>query len=350
MKRLMRIFSLALLVGSFGVLVFGQAEIWGAVDTLKYKKDPPYTIGLDIYWLGNSWSVQFAEEAKYEASLRSDVIKELYITDSEGRVEKQVANLEDLIAKRPDIILVCPLSQTALIPVLEKAKAAGIPVIFYGGFARTEKVRELITAEVSVDDVAWGKMLAEWFVQKLGGRGKIICLSGLAGSDVADDRWQGALSVFKQYPEIQILAHEYADWSYPKAKAVMATLIPAFPEIDGVWSDGASMSLGALDALEEAGRPLTFITGEDYNGFLKAWITKKFDSVVVSKPPYIGSEAILTALKILRGEAVPKHIDLLPPIISTIEDAEKFVRWDLPDEFWVHTRLPDWKLKEIFGG
>ena len=331
------------------VMALGQAKIEGAVDTLRYAKAPPYKIGLDIYWLGNSWSIQFAEEAKYEASLHKELIAELYITDSEGSVAKQVANLELLLAKEPDIILVCPLSQTALIPVLEKAKSKGIPVIFYGGFARTPEVADLITAEISVDDVWWGQVLAEWFVKRLNGKGNIICLSGLAGCDVAEDRWLGAQEVFKNYPEIRILAHEYADWSYAKAKLVVTNLLPAFPQVDGVWSDGASMSVGALDAFIEAGRPVPIITGEDYNGLFKRWINEGLDLIALSKPPYIGSEAIRVALKILRGEAVPKHIDLMPPIITTAADAAKFVRWDLSDEFWCHTRLPDTVLKRLFG-
>lgn len=340
---------LVLWVFFFSILSFGQAKIEGLVDTLRYTKAPPYKIALDIYWLGNSWSVQFAEEAKYEAALRRELISDLYITDSEGSVEKQVANMELLLAKNPDIILVCPLSQTALIPVLERAKAKGIPVVFYGGFARTPEIADLITAEVSVDDVWFGRVLAEWFVEKLGGKGNIICLSGLAGSDVAEDRWLGAQEVFSKYPGIKILAHEYADWSYAKAKLVVTNLLPAFPKIDGVWADGASMAVGALDAFIEAGRPAPLITGEDYNGLFKRWIKEGLEIIAVAKPTYIGSEAILTALKILRGEAVPKHIDLMPPIIVSSADAAKFVRWDLSDEFWCHTRLPDSILKMLFG-
>lgn len=343
--RVVRQLMVVILVCSIGMLAFGAR-----VDTLKYRKAPPYRIGLDIYWLGNSWSVQFAREALYEAKLHSDVIKEVITTDSEGSVAKQVANLERLVAEEPDIILVCPLSQAALIPVLEKAKAKGIPVIFYGGFARTKEIKDLIVTEISVDDVAYGATLAKWLVEKLGGKGNIICLSGLAGCDVAEDRWEGGMSVFKQYPGIKILAHEYADWTYPKAKAIVASLLAAYPEIDGVWSEGAAMSLGALDAFEEAGRPLPFITGEDYNGFLKAWIQKGFDTIIVAKPTYIGSEAIRVALAVLGGEGVEDHIDLTPPPITSIEDAKKFVRWDLPDSFWCHTRLPDKELREIYGG
>ena len=350
MKSLEIAVLLAVLLGLFGVMGAAQALISGSVDTLQYMKAPPYKIGLDIYWLGNSWSVQFAEEAKYEASLHSDVISELYITDSEGKVEKQVANLEALIAKEPDIILICPLSQTALIPPLKKAKEKGIPVIFYGGFARTKEVEELITAEISVDDVLWGRLSAEWLVDKLSGKGSIIALSGLAGCDVAEDRWEGATSVFRKYPDIKILAHEYADWSYPKAKAVMSTLLPAFPEIDGIWSDGAATALGVIDALKEAGRPIPPLIGEDYNGFLKVWIKEGFDTIIMAKPTYIGSESILVALKVLRGEAVPKHIDLTPPMITSTEQAKKFVHWGLSDEAWCRTRLPEEKLKELFGG
>lgn len=319
------------------------------VDTSKYKKEPPFTIGFDVYWLGNDWSVQFAEEFKYEASLHKDLIGKLIITDSKGEVAKQVNNIEDLVARNVDIIVVTPLSESALIPAFRKAKAKGIPVISNAIFVKSPEGRELVTSQVNAGDFEYGRVLGEWLANELKGKGKIVALSGLAGVETAELRWEGAMSVFKRYPDIKVIAFEYADWSYPKGKSVMASLLPAHPEIDGVWSSGAGMTRGAIEAFEEAGRPLVPMTGEDNNGFLKVWLKRKdiFNSIAVSKPTYIGSEACRLALKVLQGEPV-YDINIISVPVITEEDLEKYVRPDLPDSLWLRTRLPEWKIQEIF--
>jgi len=319
------------------------------VDTSRYKKDPLFTIGFDIYWLGNSWSVQFAEEFELEASYHRDVIGDIVITDSEGKVAKQVSNLEDLVARNVDIIVVTPLSESALIPVFRKAKNKGIPVVSNAIFVKSPEGRALVTSQVNAGDFEFGRVIAQWLADELGGSGKIIAISGMAGVETTELRWEGAMSVFKKYPGIEVLAREYADWSYPKGKSVMASLLPAYPEIDGVWSGGAAMTRGAIEAFEEAGRPLVPMTGEDNNGFLKVWLERKdtFNSIAASKPTYIGSEACRLALKILQGEPV-NDINIVSVPIITNKDLEKYVRPDLPDSLWLRTRLPESKIQEIF--
>ncbi len=319
------------------------------VDTSVYKKNPPFTIGFDIYWLGNSWSVQFAEEFKYEASLHQALIKEIVITDSKGEVATQVNNIEDLVARNVDIIVVTPLSESALIPVFKKAKNKGIPVVSNAIFLKTPEARELVVSQVNAKDAEFGRVIADWLAKKLNGKGKIIALSGMPGVETSELRWEGAMSVFKDYPDINVLTREFADWSYPKGKTVMASLLPAYPEIDGVWSGGAAMTRGAVEAFEEAGRPLVPMTGEDNNGFLKVWLERKdrFDSIAASKPTYIGSDACRLALQILQGEPVYDINTVTVPIITN-EDLEKYVRPDLPDSLWLRTRLPESKIQEIF--
>ncbi len=319
------------------------------VDTAQYKTEAPFTIGFDVYWLGNSWSVQFAEEFEYEASLHGDLIGEIVKTDSEGNTAKQVNNIEDMIARDVDIIVVTPLSEQALIPVFRKAEERGIPVISNAIFLQTDEARELVTSEVSVRDWEFGRVLAQWLVDELDGEGDIIALSGLAGNNTTEQRWAAATHVFDQYPGINVIAHEYADWSYPKAKSTVASLLPAHPDIDGVWSGSGNMTRGAIEAFEEAGRDLVPMPGEDNNGFLRAWYERRdsFTSLAAAKPTYIGSEACRVALQILQGQPV-KDVTILEPPVITQENLENFIRMDMPDSMWVQTRLPEERLSAIF--
>lgn len=305
-----------------------------------------YTIGYDIYFVGNTWSVQMMQEFKGAAERHKDELNPVVYTESEGKVDKQIANIEDMIAKKVDAIIVTPNSPSAIAPVLDKASAAGIKVILCAAKADTDNY----TALVTVDDVDFGRAGAQWLADKLGGKGNIIALNGIAGISVSDDRWKGAKEVFDKYPDIKIVGVQGADWDYAKAKAATANLLAANPKIDGVWSQGGEMTLGAIEAFQAANRPLVPMTGEDNNGFLKKWKELQpsgFTAVAASKPTWLSAESLEVALKALKGEPVTKD-DYIPAPTITDSNLDKFVRPDLPDSFWTQTKLTDDQIKALF--
>jgi len=312
------------------------------------KKEGPFVIGVDIYYAQNTWSVQSAEETKAAVRRNADRIKEVYYTDSEGKAEKQVANIEDLIAKKVDAIILSPISPTAAAPVIEKAVAQGIVVVINGTAVETDKY----TAAVDVDDKAFGTVLAEWLVEKLGGKGNIIALNGIPGISTSELRWEGAKEVFDKYPDIKIVGMASADWDYAKGKTATANLLAANPQIDGVWSQGGEMTRGAIEAFQAAGRPLVPMTGEDNNGFLKVWKQLRdsgssFDSIGASKPTWLGALAVETALDILEGKPYQK-LNRLPVPTITSENLDEYVRPDMPDALWANTKLTDDEIRALF--
>lgn len=309
-----------------------------------------YKIGFDIYYAGNTWSVQSAEEFKAAAKRHSDVIEQVYYTESESKAEKQIANIEDLISKKVDAIIMSPISGPGASRVIDKAVAAGIKVFVTGNAGlETDKY----TACVTVDDKAFGTAGAEWLVKAMGGKGKIIALNGIAGIQTSALRWEGAKEVFDKYPDIQVVGQASADWDYAKAKMATANLLAANPQIDGVWSQGGEMTRGAVEAFQAAGRKLVPMTAEDNNGFLKVWKTlkgtDKFDSIACSKPTWLTAECLEVALKALKGEAVTK-VQVLPVPTITAADLDKYVKADLPDSLWCNTRLSADDIKTLFSG
>ena len=305
-----------------------------------------YKIGYDVYWVGNSWSVQLAEEFKAEVARHPDEIASVDYVQSDLKSDKQIANIEDLITKGVDAIITTPISPTALIPTLKKARAKGIKVILLASTIRSQDYDALVT----VDDVDFGRVGAQWLADKLGGKGKIIALNGVAGISVSDDRWNGAKSVFDKYPGISVVSAANASWDYAQAKVAVSNLLAANPQIDGIWSQGGAMTLGAIDAFEAAQRPLVPMTGEDNNGYLKRWAalrSKGFSSIATSKPTWLGSEALKVALSLLKGETV-KRDDVFPVPVIDDSNLDKFVKPDLPDSFWNNTRLSDDQVKAIF--
>ena len=170
---------------------------------------------------------------------------------------------------------------------------------------------------VGTDPEKKGKTLGGWLNKALGGKGKIVGLGGLPGNSYTAAGWAGAKAAFD--PGIEILAFQDAYWEEDKAKVIMADLITAYPEIDGVWCDGAQVATGAMKALLAAKRPLVPVISDDYNGLLKLFKAEK-----------------------------PTH-QILEPTLITAANYEKFLRPDLPDGVFTDTSLSDGALKKIFG-
>ncbi len=303
-------------------------------------------IGYDIFFAGNTWSVQLNKEFSAEAERQKDRIASVVTTESQAQLQKQIANIEDMITRKVDAVILTPASPTALIPVLKKARAAGVKVILLGATIKSQDYDALVT----VDDKDFGRVGAEWLAKKLGGKGAIIALNGIAGLSVNDDRWSGAKEVFDK-TNIKVVGAANADWDYAKAKVAVGNLLAAHPEIDGVWSQGGAMTLGAIDAFTAANRKLVPMTGEDNNGFLKRWKALEdhgFEAIGVSKPTWLGSEALLVALDLTQGRPTAKDHVFAPPV-TTNADIDKHVRLDLSDSYWTNSRLSDADAKALFA-
>ena len=309
----------------------------------------PYVIGFSNYGVGNSWRVQMEAEFKAEADRlkAAGVIGDYTMLDSNGDIAKQISDVKDLITKKVDAIVISAASPDALSPVCEQAEAAGIKVVSFDNDVTTDK----ITAHVNIDEVAFGTAGAQWLVQKLNGKGNIVVLNGIAGTSVNNDRWNGANAVFQQYPDIKILGNANADWDYAKGKTAVEGFLSAYPQIDGVWSQGGAMTQAALDAFVAANRPLVPMTGEANNGLLKEWkqyMGQGFDSVAPAEPTYLSANALDTAISALEGNPVDLHTVVTLPVI-TADNLDQYVRTDLPDSFWNFTMLSPDQITALFA-
>lgn len=300
-------------------------------------------VGYDIYFLGNSWSVQLYQEFKYDVENKfADQIEVTYV-ESEGDISKQIANLEDLIAQEVDVIITTPNDTTALNATLQDAMDEGIKVILLAAGIDGDCYDNLVT----VDEVEFGCVGAQWIVDQLGGKGKVICLNGISGLSTSELRYQGAKSVFDANPEIEVLAVEDANWDYATGKTVTSNLLAAYPEIDAVWSQGGAMTLGAIEAFQAANRALVPMSGEDNNGLMKVWYNNGSEGIGCAKPTWLARVAIENAIKLMNGEEVPKD-EIYPVQTITTEQIADYVLPELSDDVWCGTELPAEVLKEIF--
>lgn len=307
-------------------------------------KDKGLVIGYLPLFMGNSFQAQSVSSIQ-EAAKRHSEIKEVIVSNPELNVETQINQVRNMIDKKVDAIVLMALSPTALNPVLEEAVQAGIPIVVSDSVTTSDKV----TSQVGVDELLWGQKTAQWLVEQLGGKGNIIVLNGIAGNSSNNDRWNGAKAVFDKYPDIKILAQANADWDQAKAQTTVSNWLAAYPQIDGVWSQGGAMTAGAMIEFEKAGRKMVPMTGEAYNGFLKMWKEKKqqgFSSIAPVLPNYDVQIALEVALKAIKGEKVPAKVQVPLPLVDD-KNLDKYIVPDKPDDYWVINSLSIEEINKI---
>ena len=311
------------------------------VDTAKYKKSGPYKIGFSNCSTTNAWAVLFWETAKWEAAKYPQQISQFYTTDAGDSAAKQLSDVEDLIAKGVDALIIRPCTLDAAVPGIEKAMSKNIPVIVSN---RSTKTTQYVTQNTT-PAIDIGRNQGAWLAKQLNGKGKIISIEGPAGSGPQVERFQGAQEVLSKYKDIEILVRKPTNWSRSEAKTAMEDYVQSFKKIDGVLSQGGMISMGIVEALEEAGvKPTSLpITGDDYNGWMK-WIAKNKAGMISTNPTYCSGASIVAALMILNGQPVPKRWDI-PSQTYDASTIDKVVVPDRSDE-WYPSILPaTWKIE-----
>jgi ribose transport system substrate-binding protein len=314
------------------------------VDTSRYRKNPPFKIAHASQGPTNSWARLY--DAAFEYQLRTkhkDVLGELFYADANGNADKQINDIEDLLARRPDVLVVTPLGAAVRGPV-ERAAGQGVPVVFCADAAPTERFISLVNR----DNYLNGALFAEWLAKRLNYQGKILMYSGIAGSDTAEVRLRAARDVFKKYPEIQELGHAYADWTPVKGKQVTEAFLAAHSQVDGIWSDSALMMVGAIEAFAEAKRPIPPMTTEPLNGFLRLAREHNVEFLAVGFPPGQAAQCADTAVTVLQGEAVPNYVNV-GAISFTQSEIDRWYKPDFSDDLWVDIVevLPESELERL---
>ncbi len=309
----------------------------------KYKKECGWTIGMSHFGVNaNTWTVQVAHESEAAAAANS-CVKKFILLDAGFDQKKQVADIEDLLAQKVDAIIVQPVTTTSADASIEKAVAAGIPVVLHTGKIETKA----FTTEIQGGAEHFGKVMGDWLVKAVGNDGKIWVLRGLAGHPEDTNRYNGLLESLKG-TNIKIISEDHGDWQYDKAKKLCETLYLNNPEVSGIWSSGADMTRACVDVFKQFGAKIPPMSGEGNNGFFGQWINDGFESISAEYAPAQGAAGVRAAIALLEGKQVYKHYDY-NPVGWDVEKAKKYYRGDLSANVWWPTELSEEKLKELYG-
>jgi ribose transport system substrate-binding protein len=306
-----------------------------------YQKDGPWTVALVFPDLSNSWRVQAVEEARLAAAA-NDRIAELIVTNYREDVSVMVSDMEDMIARGVDAIMVHTGQVGLLGEAVKSAEARGIPVINFG------QIDPQIDYPVQMwaGGESYGRTGGAWLAETLGGAGEVWALRGVAGHSEDVARFTGMQEALAG-TEIAITREDYGAWSYEGAKPLCESWVLSGDLPDAIWSSGADMTRACVDVFDELGVPIIPMTGEGSNGLLRQWHEQGFDSVAASFPPSMFAVGLNAVEALLSGETLARVYWAEPEPITGANLAE-YYHDGANDNLWVPTTLSDADIARLF--
>lgn len=269
-------------------------------NTEQEVKEGDYQIGLSISTLNNPFFVALKDGAEEQAS---ELDATLTVADAQNDAAKQVNDVEDMIQKGMDLILINPTDSEAVGAAVQSANDAGIPVITVDRNAESGDV----VAHVASDNVAGGQLAGEYMVELVGEGGKVVELEGIPGASATRDRGQGFNEAIDG--KLDVVAKQSANFDRAQGLTVMENILQDNQDIVAVFAHNDEMALGALQALTSAGLTDVVVIGFDAtDDAVKAVEEGTMAATVAQKPTEIGKLGVEAAVNHLKGETVEENI------------------------------------------
>jgi len=281
-----------------GLLIVGVLLLLSVIPL--YAAAPP-TVGLSLSTLNNPFFVDLRDGAQ-AAAKKMNV--NLVVVDAQNDSAREASQIEDLIQKKVAVIAINPTDSDAIVPTIKKINAARIPVITVDRGANGG----VVAAHIASDNVAGGKMAAQYVAKRLKGKGSVVMLEGIAGTSAARDRGKGFRDGLKAYPGIKLVAVQTADFDRAKGLSVMENILQAQKKIGAVFAQNDEMALGAIQAIAAAKREKEmFVVGFDAIGDALAAIKAgTMAATIAQQPKEMGRLAVENAVRIVKKQPVKK--------------------------------------------
>lgn len=273
--------------------------------------------------LNNPWYVLFANGS---ADMAEALGAELSQVTNPGTAEwdpgSQISIIENLIAKKPDVIEIDPTSTDGINSAVDEAMNQGIHVVMSG-----TKVSTTVDCSITADNYQGGILCGEEMAKQLNGEGKIVILDATPGRDVMQNRVDGFKSVIEQYEGIEIVAEQIANSDRAEAVTVMETILQANADIDGVWAANDEMALGAVEALRALGMEKDVIVGGfDATDDAVSSIDAGEMNFTANQIPYeIGVRAIAVSYMVAKDMELPSDDISLPMSMISQDNVEEYL-------------------------
>lgn len=236
--------------------------------------------------------------------------------------EEQTHMVEQAIVTGAELVIMCPSDTMGIIPAMEKLEEVGIPVINLN--TRIGGDKKLAETFVAIENYDAGFETVTRLAEMMGGKGDFILLEGVSGAQTSIDRTKGAIDALKKFPEIRLVAQQPADYNRAKAMDVVQNLLQANPNVTGIYCCNDEMALGAVEAIEAAGKSgKILVAGCDANADARRAIENgKMALTCDSEPFNQGYQSVMVAARALKGESLPPFVKLDMKVLGK-EDLKK---------------------------
>ncbi|WP_040977864.1 substrate-binding domain-containing protein [Oceanobacillus jeddahense] len=276
------------------------------------------TIGYAINTLNNPFFVEVKESAEAAAE---ELGVNISVVNANGDLSEQISGVEDLVQQQVDVLIVDPVDSEGSLTAINGAVEAGIPVITTG---RSIEGADVVT-HMGYDEVKNGEIAGEFLAEQLEGQGKVIELQGTLGTDVANNRSEGFNNALSNYPDIEIVSSQSADFDRTEGMNVTENILQSHSEIDGLYAANDEMGLGALQALNSNNLSDVAVVSNDGTGeALNSVKDEELTGTMAVSPKAYGEEAVVVAIDVVNGEEQPEYIELPSEFVS-LENVEEFL-------------------------
>ena len=294
----------------------------------KFCGTKPIKVALSDGWGGNYWRHITRAEFEDEASKCKNITETRY-TDGEFKPEKQIADIEGLIAQKFDVIVAFLDTGAAVLKATREATAAGVAVVPYSvGDNFPGKIGVDYVDRVTESQSEVGQQFAEWLAKTLNGKGTVIMFGGTPGNPMTAAQVVGWKPTFAKYPGIKVLEADPVptNWDPAMAQQKTAALIAKYPEIDGIYSE----TTGPIRAFIAAGKPVPAYVGQSLMDLSCLAADGKFKMASMDAHTWMVRLALRKAVAAAQGidESEPSLITLPYTEDNTSKDAKLAIKCD----------------------
>lgn len=293
------------------------------VDTSAHASDAPWTICFSNAGVNNPWRVVGYTTMQAEVDLHPEIANFIHI-DAEGSDDKQISDINGLLASGDcDALIVSPNTTAALTPIVETA-CQQLPVIVFDRGVNTDCPVAFVGP---IGGYAFGLAGAQFIVDHLPAGGNVLALRILPGVDVLETRWSGAQTIFEE-AGVNVVGAEFTEGSTATTKAIVEDYLQR-GDIHAVWMDAGATAVAALEAFEDAGLDYPIIIGEDQQDFLVKWQQEGLTAIAPTYPTFQWRTAVIATVMTLRGESIPSPWVLPQPAI-TADTLDSYIQPNMP--------------------
>jgi ribose transport system substrate-binding protein len=257
-------------------------------------------IGLALSTQNNPFFVELKDGAQKAADSAG---VQLVVVDAQDDPARQISSVEDLIQKRVSVILLNPTDSSALAGAVQSAQRANIPVITLDRGVDGADV----ASHIASDNIAGGKMAADFLAKQLGGKGNIIELQGVAGTSAARERGKGFDDEIAT-TGMKVVAQQPANFDRAQGLSVSENLLQGNSDVQAIFAQNDEMALGAVQALAGKNKKVLVVGFDGTPDGKKAVQDGQMAATVAQQPEEIGRLGVETAKKLVDKQTVDKSI------------------------------------------